>query len=1098
MFRSRAFVALRALALGALVFPAAAFALQDDAAPKSEIKFDSKTFSALRARSIGPALMSGRIGDLAVNPDNISEYYVAVASGNVWKTVNGGITFEPIFDSYGSYSIGCVKLDPNNPHVVWVGTGENNSQRSVGWGDGVYVSRDGGKGFTNVGLKESEHIGMIAIDPRDSNTIFVAAQGPLWRSGGDRGLYRSTNGGSTWTRVLYVSEETGINEVHMDPRDPRVMYASAYQRRRHVWTLINGGPESAIYKSTDSGNTWRKVSAGLPSVDMGRIGLAVSPADPDVLYAIVEAADGKGGVFRSVNRGERWEKRSDYMSSSPQYYNELVADPKNVDRVYSLDTFLMVSEDGAATFRRVPIRDKHVDDHALWINPANTAHMLCGSDGGLYETFDRGAHWRYFANLPVTQFYRVAVDESRPFYYVYGGTQDNNSKGGPSRTTDRLGIANEDWFITVGGDGFEVAIDPEDPNILYSQWQHAGLVRFDRRSGEEVDIKPREAPGEAPYVWHWDTPLIISPHNHKRLYVASRVLHRSDDRGDSWQVVSGDLTRGIDRNTLRVMGRIQKPDAVAKHMSTSIYGNCVSLCESPIAEGLIYVGTDDGLVHVTEDGGATWRKVENFPFVPEFTYVSDLEPSRHSSDTVFATFDNHKNGDFTPYVLRSDDRGRTWRSIAGDLPKRDTVYTIVEDHVNPDLLFVGTEFGCYYTLDGGARWVKIAGVPTIAVRDLEIQRRENDLVLGTFGRGFYILDDYTPMRHFSPELHQKPAHIYPIKPAASYVERSRLGGSTGRGSQGASFYAAKNPPLGAVITYHLKEKVRSLKEARHEAEKKENWKYPTIEEFQAEDRALDPQVVMVIRDASGDIVRHVAVSREAGTHRAVWNLRYPETVPVRIGTPEREPWELPDAGVLAPPGTYTVELVKIVDGVGERLAGPEPFEVYDLNLATFAATGAIRREKFEFERKLAELSRAVTGASRVVGEVESRINLLRRGVLDTAGVDAAPLAELEALRLRNRDIRIALSGDPTLSRRVRPEPPSISARVRSGLSSLAYSTQPPTGTQREQFGYASDLFGVQLDALRRVVADLAALEQRLDAAGVPWTPGRLPDWRKEP
>lgn len=426
--------------------------------------------NALKLRSVGPALMSGRIGDLAVDPTNHSRFFVAVASGGVWLTTDAGVTFKPVFDGEGSYSIGCVTIDPAHPQVVWVGTGENNSQRSVSWGDGVYKSVDGGLSWSNVGLRTSEHIGKIVIDPRDSNTVYVAAQGPLWRPGGERGLYKTTDGGATWEKILDISENTGVNEVHLDPRNPDTLYASAYQRRRHVWTLINGGPESALYKSTDAGKTWRKIEKGLPGGDKGRIGLAISPADPDVIYAIVEAAEGNGGVYRSTDCGESWDKRSSYMSSSPQYYNELVPDPKSVDRVYALDTYLQVSNDGGATWTRVPNDNRHVDDHALWINPDNTDHLRVGCDGGLYESWNRGHTWRYAPNLPVTQFYKLAVDNSEPFYYIYGGTQDNNTLGGPSRSTDRVGITNDDWFVVVGGDGFEPQIDPTDPHIVYGQY----------------------------------------------------------------------------------------------------------------------------------------------------------------------------------------------------------------------------------------------------------------------------------------------------------------------------------------------------------------------------------------------------------------------------------------------------------------------------------------------------------------------------------------------------------------------------------------------------------------------------------------------------
>ncbi len=1061
------------------------------AAAEPASKINAGTFGALSARSIGPGLMSGRIADIAVNPNNPSEYYVAVASGHVWKTTNNGTTFSPIFDGYGSFSIGCITVDPANPSTVWVGSGENNSQRSVSFGDGVYLSRDGGKSFKNVGLGESEHIGMIRVDPRDSNVAYVAAMGPLWKDGGDRGLYKTTDGGATWNRVLHISEQTGINEVHLDPRNPDTIYATAYQRRRHVWTLVNGGPEGGVHKSTDGGKTWRAINSGLPGGDKGRIGLAVSPVNPDVLYAIVEASEGSGGVYRSRDRGETWEKRSGYMTSSPQYYNELFPDPRNVDRFYTIDTFPHVSDDGGATLRPLPLPDVHVDFHAFWIDPANTEHMIAGCDGGLYETFDR-SQWRHVENLPVVQFYRVATDNALPFYNVYGGTQDNNTFGGPSRTTDSVGIPNEAWFETVGGDGFEPAVDPTDPNIVYSQWQHAGLVRFDRASGEQVDIKPREKPGEAPFVWNWDTPVLISPHNHQRLYIASRVLHRSDDRGNSWTTISPDLTRKIDRNQLKVFGIVQKPEAIAKHASTSIYGNCVSLTESPMIEGLIYVGTDDGLIHVTDDGGKSWRKLETFAQVPDRTYVSHLETSRHNAGTVFASFDNHKNGDFTPYLLRSDDRGQTWVSIAGDLPKKDICYTIVEDHVNPNLLFAGTEFGCYYTLDGGKKWLKVSGLPPIPVRDLEIQRRENDLVMATFGRGFYILDDYSPLRLASEELLAKPSFIFPIKPALSYLERSRLGG--GRGSSGSTYYNAPNPTFGAVITYSLKEKVTSRKERRKEAQKADDWKYPTMDDFRAEDREQAPQIIMTIRDAANAVVRRMAVSRDAGIHRVAWDLRLPDTSPVRGGGVPS--WDERAGGPLAPPGKYTVALSQIVDGVTTDLGAPEPFEVVDLNASALAARGQARTEKFEFERKVAELNRAVQGALRLADDAQDRVSKLRRAAAVTAGMDQSVLGKLEAMRQRLTDIQISLRGDPTPGSRFEPEPISLAERVGNTLGGLAGSTEPPTGTQREQYGYAADAFEPVLAALKQAMSDLAALEASFDQAKAPWTDGRFLDWKK--
>ena len=503
------------------------------AAPVSPLSpWSADTWSGLRLRPIGPALTSGRIQDIAVDPAKPQRWYVAAASGGVWKTENAGTSWTPVFDGEGSYSIGCVTIDPSNPFTVWVGTGENKSQRSVGYGDGVYRSDDGGKSWKNMGLKASEHIGRILVHPKDSNVVFVAAQGPLWSAGGDRSLYKTTDGGKSWRAVLTVSEHTGATDVVMDPRNPDVLLAATHQRRRHVWTLINGGPESAIYKSTDGGETWRKVTRGLPTEDMGRIGLAISPADPNVVYATVEAANDAQGIFRSTDVGESWEKRSGYVAQG-MYYGEIVADPKNPDRVYAIDVFNQVSDDGGKTWRALGEANKHVDNHVIWVDPADTDHLIVGSDGGVYESLDRAATWEFKANLPVTQFYRVAVDDSWPVYYVYGGTQDNNSLGGPSRTLDATGIKNADWFVTWGGDGFHSRVEPGNPNIVYATLQHGVLARYDRKSGEALLIQPQEGKGEAPLRWNWDSPLIISPHSPKRLYFAAQRLFRSDDRGDS-------------------------------------------------------------------------------------------------------------------------------------------------------------------------------------------------------------------------------------------------------------------------------------------------------------------------------------------------------------------------------------------------------------------------------------------------------------------------------------------------------------------------------------------------------------------------------------
>ncbi|MGD9265016.1 MAG: hypothetical protein PVJ71_04480, partial [Lysobacterales bacterium] len=574
---------------------------------------EAHPLAGIKLRSLGAAVISGRISDFAFHPEHQNIFYVATASSGVWKTTNRGITWTPIFDNYGAYATSWITLNPDNPEEVWLGTGENNSQRSVGYGDGVYKSIDGGRTWKNVGLKDSNHIGQIKFDPRDPKTVYVTAQGPLWSAGGDRGLYKSTDGGETWKKILEVDEFTGANEMVIHPENPDRLVVSTYQRHRRIWALLNGGPGSAIYKSDDAGETWRKIEAGLPTKnDMGRIGLAGAPSAPDMIYAIIESEEDHG-VYRSTDFGENWEKRSDYKNVSPQYYSELVVDPKNPDRVYAPDTLTNVSEDGGKTWSRIGLDLRHVDDHAIWIDPDNTDHFYIGGDGGVYETWDRGQVFRHIQNLPLGQFYRVEPDNDFPFYNVYGGTQDNNSMGVPSRSINKRGIANSDWYLTIGGDGYEAQIDPEDPNIVYTQFQYGGLARWDKRTGEHAYIMPFPESGEPNYDWNWNTPLLISPHNSKRIYYGAEYLFVSDDRGDNWRKISPNLTRQIDRNQLKIAGRVWSVDSVAKNDSTSRWGAAIAIAESPIVEGLLFVGTDDGVINISGDNGENWTRVEKFP-----------------------------------------------------------------------------------------------------------------------------------------------------------------------------------------------------------------------------------------------------------------------------------------------------------------------------------------------------------------------------------------------------------------------------------------------------------------------------------------------------
>ena len=1055
-------------------------------------KFVSATFTGLNFRLIGPAATSGRVGDFAVNPNNKSEFYVAVSCGNVWKTTNQGLSFTPIFDSYGSYSIGCLALDPNNPFVLWVGSGENNSQRSVGYGDGIYKSTDGGKSFTNMGLKKSEHIGKILIDPRNSDVIYVAAQGPLWGPGGDRGLYKSTDGGKTWEQSLKISENTGVTDAVFDPRNPDIIFCASYQRRRHVWTLINGGPESAIYKSTDAGKTWNKLTNGLPNVDMGKIGLAIPPSNPDIVYATIEAASGQGGFYKSTDRGASWSKVNSFVSGSAQYYQELVCDPSDENVVYNLDTYTHVTYDGGKTFVRLSNKYRHVDDHALWIDPDNNNYHLMGGDGGVYESYDRGETWRFFTNLPTTQYYRVTADNSEPFYYVYGGTQDNNTWGGPSRTTNSGGITNEDWFMVVGGDGYKAVIDPKDPNIVYGQWQYGNLVRFDRKSGEVFYIQPQPEKGEE-IRWNWDTPLIISHHSNTRLYIAANKVFRSDDRGQSWKTISPDLTRQIDRNKLPVMGKIWGPDAVAKNASTSFYGNIIALVESPLNENLIIVGTDDGLLQITEDGGKNWRKIDKFPGVPETTYVSDVFTSQFNENVIYATFNNHKNNDFKPYVIKSTDRGQTWQSLSSNLPENGPVWTINEDHKNPDLLFVGTEFGAFFTVDGGKKWIQFkSGLPTIAVRDIEIQRRENDLILGTFGRGIYILDDYTPLRSISKELFDKPYHIFPIKDALMYNEDE----SRSKNDHGETFYRAKNPPFGATFTYYVKEKIKTLKEKRIEEEKKlekegKSIVYPTPAQLKAEDEELKPYLIAKIIDEDGNTIRLLTTSINPGINRLTWDLRYPDTSPVDDKTDVNK-----SSGMAVMPGKYKIVLAQSINGVISIVSDTVEFTAKVLENTSLPVKD--RKARVEFQKKVARLQNAVFGANNSISAFKTQLAAMKNAFMLSPNVKKEAIMKVANLEKELEKLNEAINGDKSLSKRNENQPPSIYDRLIYIIWGIWATSSEQTKTQIDAYNIAGDEFEKVLTSLRNIAEkDIIELNKELDNLGSPWTPGRIPNWKKE-
>lgn len=1062
---------------------------------------NSELFSGIKFRNIGPALTSGRISDIAIHPFKKGTWYVAVGSGGVWKTINAGTTWEPVFDNENSYSIGCVTIDPNTPDIIWVGTGENVSGRHVGYGDGIYKSLNGGKSWENMGLKRSEHIAKIIVVPGDSNIIYAAVEGPLWAPGGDRGLYKSIDGGKSWQLSLFISGDTGVSDIAMEPENPSVLYAAAYQRRRTVAAFMGGGPESGIYKSTDSGKTWRKLQMGLPKGDMGKIGLAISPQKPNIIYATIEASPMERGFYRSEDRGESWEKRNNYLSggTGPHYYQEIYADPHVFDRVYEMDVWMQVTDDGGKSFNKVGEFYKHSDNHALAFDTSNPEYLIAGCDGGLYESFDRGKTWKYFANLPVTQFYKLALDNAFPFYNITGGTQDNGSQMGPSRTLKMNGIMNSDWFFTLGADGYACAIDPQNPNIIYAEWQIGSLSRYDRKTGEDVNIQPKSLPSEPVDRWNWDSPILISPHSHTRLYFGSQRLYRSDDRGDSWTAISPDLSRGISRLEQPIMGKTWSVNALWDNQAMSFYGNLTSLSESPLKEGLIYAGTDDGLIGITEDGGKNWRKIDSLPGAPSFFFVNDIKASRHDAQTVYVVVDNHKTGDFRPYVYKSSDRGKTWISISGDLPSRHIVWAIAQDHINPSLLFLGTEFGIFFTIDEGKHWIKFTGdLPVISFRDIEIQERENDLVGASFGRGFFILDDYSFLRDIPADSLGKTDILFPVKKALMYIP-SKPFNLPGKAFNGDSFYIAPNPPFGAVFTYYLKDEVKTAQATRLGEEKKlesqgKSVNFPGWEALRNEELQKDACIVLAIRDVKGNLIRQIQGANSKGFNRVNWDLRYASLSPTKIAPDtDKEIWDTPEQGPLVVPGTFWVTLYKRIDGRYTQLGEPRSFTVESLELSSLPK--ADREEILAFQEKAGKLQRAIKGTEGVVNEALMQLEYIHKALLDTPGLDMKLAAEASELEKKLIRFQWELSGDKVKLDMYEPVELSLSQRIESQLTS----TSKITETAKKHYELAARDFEVLKEKIKQVIdMELKTFKDKVEAAGAPWTPGRdIPDWKNE-
>ncbi|MEN1681409.1 MAG: glycosyl hydrolase [Planctomycetota bacterium] len=1046
--------------------------------------------AAMKFRSIGPALMSGRISDLALDPVKPNTWYAAVGSGGVFKTVNAGTTWTPIFDDYGSYSIGCVTIDPSDRHTIWVGTGEAVGGRHVGYGDGVYVSHDGGGSFKRVGLEATEHIAKIIVHPSDSNTVFVAAQGPLWSKGGERGLYKTTNGGKSWRCVLSKGPYTGVTDIVMDPSNAEVLYAATHQRHRTVWALLNAGPESGVFKSTDGGESWGQLKRGLPGEDLGKIALGVSPHTPNVVYASIELAGlspRRGGFFRSTDGGASWTKQSDFISggTGPHYYQEMWVDPHREGVIYQADVRLARSEDDGKTWGTAESSGKHVDNHAVAFHPTDPDFLLVGCDGGVYRSYDRGANYLFAGNLPLTQFYKIDVGNGYPIYHVVGGTQDNDTQYGPTRTLNASGIRNADWRVTIGGDGHDCAIDPKDPNVIYCESQQGYLRRFDPLTGQAVDIRPQPEPGEPEFRFNWDSPVLISPHSHTRIYFGSNHLHRSDDRGDSWKTISPDLSRQRNRFKLEMMDRVWSIDAAYDLYAMSHYGNLTSISESPLVENLIYVGTDDGLLHVTDDGGENWREITPEYGLPDEAFVNDVKADRHDPNTVYAVFDAHKVGDFAPYIFKSTDRGKTWNPIVGDLPDRHIVWRFEQDHEVADLCFLGTEFGIFASVDGGQKWTKFSrGLPSVPFRDLAIQRRENDLVGASFGRGIYVLDDYSPLREIAKGAHREPeVYVFPIRDAQLYEVD---GGREGR-SSGEAVYRAENPPFGAVITYHVKAEIKTLREKRKEAERAAkaeglDTEIPSVEQMEREENEEAPAIFFTITDAEGGVVARLSGKTSRGLHRLAWNLRYSSFQAARRESDgPRGPYVLP--------GEYRVQAAKRVKGETTDLG--EPVAVQVVEIGETALPKANPAETLAFQKEVGRLSQSLSAIDDLLDRSRDELAAIKTALTQARVPTDAMDTEVRRLETELRAIRRQLEGDPIKRRLYEPAERSIAARL-GGARRGARGRAGPTSTHRREYELAKagiEALLPKVQALRS--EDLENLKKQLDEAGVPWSRGRV-------
>jgi photosystem II stability/assembly factor-like uncharacterized protein len=1048
---------------------------------------DSITISAAQFRSVGPAFMTGRISDVVIDPADESHWYVGIGSGGVWETKNAGVTFKPIFDKQKVYSIGCITLDANSRNL-WVGSGENVGGRHISFGDGIYLSKDGGRTWKNMGLKSSNHISKIVVHPTNPDMVWVAAQGPLWNIGGDRGVYKSVDGGKKWKRVLGDAEWTGATDLLIDPRNPDILYAATWQRHRTVASYLGGGRKSGIHKSIDGGKTWQKLKTGLPSGSVGKIGLAISPQNPDVLYAAVETQLKEGGFYRSADRGMSWTKQSDQISAGtgPHYYQEIWASPHQFDRVYFANNYFKVTNDGGKTFQGVGKAYKHVDNHAVAFKANDPDYLMVGTDGGLYESFDLAKTWRHMGNLPITQFYKVAVDDAKPFYYIYGGTQDNNTQRGKSRTENDAGISNADWEVVLGGDGHQPATEPGNPYIVYGQSQQGWYSRIDIATGERIGIRPQPRDGEGFERYNWDAPIYVSSHDPARIYVASHRLWRSDNRGDTWVPLSGDLTRNEERFDLPIMGRKQSYENAWDVYAMSTYNTITSIAESPINEDVLYVGTDDGYIQSTKNGGKTWEKinVSRLEGVPERAYVNDIKADFFDENTVYVAIDAHKQGDYTPYLFVSKNGGKTWKRITKGITEKNYVWRIVQDHVNPDLLFIGTEFGIYFSLNGGTSWKQLKdGLPTISFRDLVIQREHNDLVAASFGRSFYVLDNYAFLRELNDTLLQNDAYLF--KPRETYLYRPRRDGRQKSGSLGGQHFYGENPKHGVLFDYYIKDKPKTAKENRKKKEKELNKKdrdidFPGWEILAAEKQEKIPQYWLEIRDDEGTIIRKLKLKNNKGIQRTVWDMKGGDLWPVTKNTSDKNNQ---NRGWYVAPGNYVAQLYRLYEGEISPLGKVVDVKLKSLRASSLQPQSLVEQKKYMKQYMDAQVRRSVL--MKQYNDVQNKTKAMLVANKKGNSPLKTALASLEEMSDSLGKLKTALFGNEAKNTVGEKIFPTLNDRMNAAGATLWGSSYGPTSTAKDGLVIANRLMDAYEAQISIMNSKLEKLYQVLKDSGSP-------------